>query len=79
MDIGFSTNGADFSKMRGHTSLGYRLIDSDTKVPGTNTLFLRAVERRMAVSGKKTTTQKIHANLYAWHNVEKQRRTIIRT
>ena len=34
--IGASLDGADFSWSRGHTSTGWRILDIDTKKPGTN-------------------------------------------
>ena len=39
VNVAFSSDGADFSRMRGHTSFGYRLLDVATKVPDTEELL----------------------------------------
>ena len=36
VQIGFTADGADFSCMRGHTSIRYYILDIDAKYPGTN-------------------------------------------
>ena len=36
VEIAFSSDGADFTRMRGHTSTGYRLLDIDAKYPRTD-------------------------------------------
>ena len=41
LEIGASSDGADFSRARGHTSTGYRILDIDTKRPGTNEYLYR--------------------------------------
>ena len=33
--VGFISDGADFSRTRGHTSSGFQILDFDTKKPGT--------------------------------------------
>ena len=39
VEIGASSDGADFSRSRGHTSTGWRILDIDAKVPGTDNLL----------------------------------------
>ena len=41
VEIGASSDGADFSRARGHTSTGYRILDIDAKKPGTNEFLYR--------------------------------------